>query len=211
MSEMSDEDAWPEIVEWVRGAPSGAEVVPVDDAAGAARLEELQITVRAPMGAVVRNAEAIVVDHGWLRVLGTPRIGLGGVLDLADGLVVAYDAVGGFFVVRGSEGDLPGDPGEVLYLAPDSLEYERMESGYGQWLRWALDGGLEGFAADLRWPGWEQEATGLSLDQAINAYPPPFTEEGRDLGAAHRRAVPVTELWSLWHDFRGQLGIRDGV
>ena len=108
---MSDDDAWPEIVGWVRDAPGGARILPVDDAAGAARLAELQITVRSPMGAVVRNAEAIVVDHGWLRVLGTPHIGLGGALDLADGLVVAHDAVGGFFVVRGPEGSLPGDPG----------------------------------------------------------------------------------------------------
>jgi len=168
--------------------------------------------VRSPMGAVVRNAEAVVVDRGWLRVLGAPRIGLDGALPLSHGLVVGHDALGGFFVVRGDEGDLPGEPGHVLYLAPDTLQYEAMRgAGYGAWLRWALSTDLADFGADLRWPGWEDEVGALSLDQAIHTHPPLFAGTGEDVGAADRRPVPVAERWSLRRDLRDQLGVGDGV
>jgi hypothetical protein len=157
------------------------------------------------------------VDHGWVRVLGAggpdarsslidPVPGSAAVpLALEEGLVIAHDALGGFFVVNG--GELPGEPREVLYLAPDTLGWEQTGLGHSAWLRWVLGADLDDFYRGLRWPGWEDEVRDLRVDQAIHTYPPLFTKQGRDTAAASRRAVPIGELWSLWLDFREQLGI----
>ena len=165
----------------MRDAAGGAEIVPVDDAAGAARLAELQITVRSPMGAAVRNAEAIVVDHGWLRVLGA-----GGTERLRDGvnewsertglLVVAHDAAGGFFSWDEERG--------VLYHAPDTREAEEMGGrAYSPWLEGMLTGNLATFYAGERWPGWEAATAALTGDE----------------GFRHRTVTPMVELWEKLH------------
>jgi hypothetical protein len=50
----------------------------------------------------------------------------------------------------------------------------------------------------LRWSGWEDEVAALALDQGISAYPYPFTQEGKDLDRVARRAVAVSELWTVY-------------
>jgi hypothetical protein len=126
-------------------------------------------------------------------------------LALEEGLMIASDALGGFFVVNG--GELPGESREVLYLAPDTLRWEQTGLGHSDWLRWLLGADLDRWYERTRWPGWQDEVRDLAVDQAIHTYPPLFTKEGRDIAAASRRPVSVGELWSLWLDFREQLGV----
>src|SRR3954449_1159687 len=73
---------------------------------------------------------------------------------LDDGSVVGHDVVAGFYAVG-------RDDGEVRYLAPDSLEWERLDMSHSAWVHWTLTGDLETFYAELRWPGWEQESGAL--------------------------------------------------
>lgn len=210
----SEEDAWPDI-EAAAGAAGRMRVLPAARADGERVLLALQVTTRSPLGAVALHAAALLVDDGWLTVLGAggedrpltlaEPLGPGEPPDPALGTIVAHDAVGGFFVL--DDGSLAGERGEVVYLAPDTLEWERTELGYGAWLDWALTGPLDAFAAGLRWPSWREEVAALAPGTALHFAPPPWTAEGRDLAAASRSAVPVRELWSLAHDFRRQLGI----
>jgi hypothetical protein len=61
----------------------------------------------------------------------------------------------------------PGIPGEMCYLAPDTLEWEAPGAGHGDWLSWIATGGLTGFYADLRCPGWEAETRVAGTHQAL--------------------------------------------
>ena len=216
---LSDEDFWPELQ---RYAAEGRNDVRLGEAAredGERALLELQVTTRSPLGALAFHASAVEVDRGWVRVLGGGGRGVGASLidpvpggalgppALETGLIVAHDALGGFFVING--GELPGDPGEVLYLSPDTLRWESTERGNTDWLLWLFDADLEKFYSGMRWPGWEDEVRELTPARAIHSYPPLFTKEGQDIAAATRRPVPVGELWSVWFDFREQLGITD--
>jgi Protein of unknown function DUF2625 len=126
-------------------------------------------------------------------------------LDIADGLLVAYDIVGGFFAIDG--GGLGGEQGEVRYLAPETLQWEGTERGHGDWIRWTFAADLDGYYRELRWSGWREEIADVAADQALHLYPPPFAREGKDVSAVSRRAVPVHELWYLAQEFRRQLGI----
>ena len=163
-------------------------------------LERLQLGTDSTIGALVYETGGLSFDYGWLRF---PAGGSEGVpIDLshewssADQLfVVAYDAVGGFFAVN--RGKFPGKVGRVWYLAPDTLEWEDTAEGYSDLLYWAVTGDLDDYYANARWPGWEQEVQALPGDRAFSFYPPLYTQEGKDPAKCSRRAVPVTELWSL--------------
>lgn len=98
----------------------------------------------------------------------------------------------------------------MLYFAPDSLEWEAMEMGYGTWLTWLLSGRLDQFYDGLRWPGRQREAQSLELSQGIAVYPFLWSKEAQaDPAATTRTPVPLTELLALSGDFCRQTGPGD--
>ena len=134
--------AWPLIQEWLAEAANPVEILPCDPAAAEAELVKTQVSTRSVMGAVVYETGGILIDHGWLRILGSgsPRLPRGlGSWNLgrtqaepatpAPYYLIADDAAGGYFALNG--GGLDGTPGNVFYLPPDTLEWEDCEKGYG--------------------------------------------------------------------------------
>jgi hypothetical protein len=218
LSELIDrqDSAWPLVQEWLAGAAFPVEVLPGDRATGEKTLLGLQVTTRSPLGAIALECGGLLVEHGWLRVLGSGAARMQGSLltwngletgpiaeALRGGLVVAHDVVGGFFALNG--GGLLGNSGNVCYLAPDTLQWEDLSIGYSAFLQWAFSDRLSSFYTDLRWPGWEPEVQQLSGDQGFSIYPPQWAREGSPVGMRSRRAVPMTELWNLQHDIAHQL------
>lgn len=169
------------------------------------------------MGAIAFHSGGLLVDHGWLRVLGAghPRIG-GGLIEwnaglggrplepaLEAALPVAYDAVGGFFAINAGRWD--GEPGAIHYLAPDTGGWEDLGLGYSGLLAWAFSEQRDRFYSEREWPGWEAEVSALGADEALTFYPP-LGFEGPPLSERQRRAVPARELWTLAHEIARQLG-----
>src|SRR3954452_1502336 len=210
------EDAWPELEREAEMARNRVEIHPARPEDGRRVLEALAVTTRSALGTFALHTAITLVDYGWVRLLGAggqstrcSLVGLDGEglpLDPAVGVVVAYDVVGGFFAIDG--GGLGGEHGEVRYLAPDTLEWEGTERGHGDWVRWMFAADLDDYYRELRWSGWRDEIAAVTTDQALSLYPPPFTQEGKDVSSVSRRAVPVRELWGFAQDFRRQLGIR---
>lgn len=102
-----DDPAFPLVREWVKAAVRPVDVLPPshtrDDA-----LFQTQVTTRSAMGAVVYETGGIVVDGGWLRILGSGNAEVTRTLPAwnagrSDGFfLVADDAVGGFFAINGA-------------------------------------------------------------------------------------------------------------
>ncbi|MGH3387725.1 MAG: DUF2625 family protein [Actinomadura sp.] len=201
-----DQSAWPEVSAAMAAAPYPVEVLPADPGRASACLAALEITTRSWLGAVVANAGGLLVDHGWLRVLGSGHGGLPDVAAEADPqagvVIVGYDVMGGRFAWGRQQ---PGAKPTVHYFGPDDLSWQDLEQGYGEWLHAVLAGSLTRFYDTLRWPGWEAEVAALALDQGITAWPPPFAEEGQDLSTVSRKAVPLAELVSFYQDAARQL------
>jgi hypothetical protein len=206
------EPAWPLVQEWLQAATNAVEVLPPSDPARAEALVAMQVTTRSPMGAVIYETGGLLIDHGWLRVLGSgcPRLPRSfpdwnkgrtrmGRPDWPAYCLIADDVLGGFFALNG--GDLPGERGLVFYFAPDSLEWEPLGAGYTPFLHWCLSGDLATYYQDRRWPGWEAEVGGLAGDKALSISPPLFTE-GPPIGDRSRRGVPIAELYGLYVDNR---------
>ena len=210
----TDDPAWPLVSRWIRAA-ANVDVLPADRAEADAALVQLQVTLRSPMGAVVHRTGGLLVDHGWLRILGCGSARLPrslpawndgkAPLDAAGRptlLLVADDVLGGLFAVNG--GALGDDLGELAYLAPDTLAWEKLSMGYSDFLAWALSPELAAFYRDLRWPGWQDEVADVPGDRALAVYPFLWAE-GPAIEGRSREPVPVDEMYRLTLHMRGQL------
>ena len=95
------------------------------------------------MGALAYGCGSIVIDGGWLRVLGSGRermkrgiygFSLGKSFSKAEQmpsyLLVADDVLGGFFAING--GAFDGKAGNVFYFALDSGEWEDTQLSYSR-------------------------------------------------------------------------------
>ncbi|WP_328944312.1 DUF2625 domain-containing protein [Streptomyces sp. NBC_00250] len=227
-----EDPAWPALGEKLRTASVPVEVLDPDAVRGADTLLRTQVTVRSFLGAFVLHSGGAFVDDGWLRVYGSPADdndrrmpSLARVNDYpADartdpgwrpgaGLVVAHDVLGGVFVIQGGTADevgLPGQPGEMVYFAPDSLSWEALGAGYAAWLSWMLSGGTGEFYEGLRWPGWQDEVRSLDADRGLTLYPPLWSKEAHsDLAATSRRVVTTAELLEFERETSLGLGETD--
>lgn len=200
-----EEPAWPTVQEWIADAKNQVEVLPPVEEVRGAELFRVQVTTRSPLGAMAYETGGLLVDHGWLRVLGAghPRLprGLGewneeqcGSVGGSGFLLIADDVVGGFFVLNG--GALPGDAGHVHYLDPRSAQAFDLGGNYSQFLGWALEGDLAAFYEELRWEGWEEEVRELAGDHTFSFYPF-LSTEGPPLTERRRSAVPSGEAYGL--------------
>lgn len=214
-----DRPAWPGLARAVDSAAVSVIVLPVEAARSADALHRLQVSAASTLGALALHCGGLLVDHGWLRILGG---GSGELPDLAGvnalpagssdslpQLVVAYDVLGGVFAIDG--GGLGVAPGQVCYRGPDTLTWDTLGAGHTDFVHAALGGALGDFFDTLRWPGWERDVAALALGQGLSAYPPLFTAEGQDGAAVSRRAVPFAELLAFYDDAAAQLAeVPDG-
>jgi hypothetical protein len=198
-----DDPAWPLVQSWIREATNPVEVLPPDDRHRGQALEDTQVTIRSPMGALIYETGGVLIDHGWLRLLGSGHPRLPRSMPVwnrersSKGFwLIGDDVVGGFFALDG--GALGPGKGHVYYFAPDSLRWEPMqEMGYTDFLMWTLKGNLASFYESLRWPGWATEASSVGGDRALSIWPPPWVKEGKDIGRCSREPVPISEVYGL--------------
>jgi Protein of unknown function DUF2625 len=203
-----NDPGWPIVQEWIAAAKNHVEILPPSDNATREKaLVNTQVTTRSPLGAVIYETGGILVDHGWILILGSghPRLprslpdwNLGrSVFEPGQQpafLLCADDVIGGLFAVDG--GGLKIAPGKVCYFAPDQLAWENTNLGYSEFLVWCFQGDVAKFYQTERWTGWEKEIASLRGDEALNIYPflwalgPPISERSR-------RPVPIASIYKL--------------
>jgi hypothetical protein len=196
--------AWPPLKQEIDHAGNPVEILPLGTSAGA-DLHRLQVSLRSTLGAVVYETGGLLIDHGWVRLLGSGSDRLGRSLvswNLACGLtvpgdtllLVGDDAVGGLFAINA--GRFAGQPGEVHYFAPDTLSWEALGRGYSDFIAFLLNGDLAEFYANARWNGWEAEIVAMAGHQALSIYPPLWAKAS-SIDERSRRPVPLQELVGL--------------
>ena len=200
--------AWPLVQQWICEASNPVEVLPPpDDKTRQQALVDAQVTTRSPMGAIIYESGGILVDHGWLRILGSGHPRLPRSLPLwnfrrsfsASGerpsfVLVADDVVGGFFAIDG--GGLGLEMGKVCYHAPDTLVWENIGKGYSDFLVWCFSGDLAKYYENARWSGWKEELPTLNGDQAFSIYPP-LSAETLPIDERSRGLVSVAEIYEF--------------
>lgn len=196
------EPALPLILHWIETAEIQCDVLPASDRR-AEVLHRLQITTRSPLGALAYETGGLMIDGGWLRFLGSghPRLSR----DIATWnagrsngfLLVADDAVGGFFALNG--GAFGPTVGSVYYWPPDDLTWQDLNLGFTDFLRGCLTSRLNDFYSTLRWPNWRHDVSGVSGDSCFTFYPFLWTVQG-SLTGSRRSAIPVHEAFDFKTD-----------
>jgi hypothetical protein len=169
----------------------------------------LQVTTRSTLGAFAYDTGGLLVDDGWLRLLGSghPKI-TRSIHDWnstrTDGAfyLVGDDAAGGFYAING--GAFGDDLGAVYYWPPDDLEWESLELGHTNFVAAFLTKRTEAVYEGLRWSNWRDEVKTLPSDRCFAFYPFLWTSEG-SLEKSHRSTVPVSEMWESKVDLVRQM------
>ncbi|MBO9659000.1 MAG: DUF2625 domain-containing protein [Chitinophagaceae bacterium] len=206
---------WRIVKEMIDSATNKVEILSADSARARAALYDLQVTSRSSLGAVVLYTGGILIDHGWIRILGSGNTKLDrGVMQWHRKLypaqnpgyiIVADDAIGGFYLQNG--GGLGDDIGNMYYFSPDNLEFEPMEYGYTDFLNFCFNGDLEGYYKGYRWKTWKTDVTSLSGNKTFSFFPMLWTKEGKDIEKNTRAPIPVEEQYFFNLDLRKQLGL----
>jgi hypothetical protein len=200
---------WPVVENMIRNATNKVEVLPVERPDGEKNLLAIQVTTRSPMGAIAYQTGGLLVDHGWIRVLGAGHPRLPRTLAswnfpdrdpahprLLGGFLVADDVLGGFFALNG--GALNGPTMHVFYFALDALRWEDTGRGYTEFLDFLLSGNLEKFYAGQRWSGWQDDAEALAGDRAFDFYPMLFAQSDGGIESRRRSNAPLDEIWRAY-------------
>lgn len=204
-----EDPGWPIVQSWLAGAKNPVEVLPPPDEETRTKvLINSQVTTRSPMGAIIYESGGILVDHGWIRILGSghPRLprsasdwnwkrSFHASGERPPFFLCADDVVGGFFAIDG--GGLDVEPGKVCYFAPDLLRWENTGFGYSESLTWCFMGDLARYYETQRWTGWRDEVKELPGDRAYSFYP--FLScAGPPIEARRKKSVPVREIYDLF-------------
>ena len=210
--------SWPGIKEWAKSAKNKVEILTAEEKAAENALYKTQVSTRSSLGAVIYMSGGILIDNGWIRILGAgneklkrtlPDWNLGKTFNAfgqqAPFLLVADDAIGGFFMLNG--GGLGNDLGGIYYFAPDSLEFESLDLTYTEFINFCFNSDLKEFYKDYRWKNWKEDILKLNCDDVFNFYPYLWTKEVKDIENTSKKAVPIEEQYSVNLDFRKQLGI----
>ena len=212
-----EEPAWDLIQEWLQEAINSYEVLPRDAKRAETELLNAQITTRSPMGAILYETGGILINGGWIRLLGSGCERLDrGMFQWNKGktfehygqppafLLVADDILGGFFAINGGAFG-QDDLGQIYYLAPDTLSWEPMNCGYSEFVCWTLEGDIDLFYEPYYWEGWQEEVPKLNGNQVFSFFPFLWTKEGQQIEAVSRKVVPIEESYRLTMDMQRQL------
>jgi hypothetical protein len=212
------EPGWTLVKEWMDSAKNKIEVLPADTSKAKEALYKTQVTTRSTMGAVIYMTGGILIDNGWIRILGSGSTKLNRSLpdwnkgksftefgQVPSFLLIADDAIGGFFLLNG--GGLGKDLGKVYYFSPDNLEYEPLDLNYTEFLLFCFYNDLDKFYEGKRWESWKKEVSDLNGDKVFNFFPFLWSKEGKDINKISRKEIPVEEQYSFNLDMRKQLGL----
>lgn len=210
---ISDDPAWPLVKQWIAASPHRVEVLPRSAPDAEATLSSLQVTTRSPMGAVAFETGGVIAFDGWIRILGGGCPEMTGSLvhwnseeidpPVTGALIVAYDAIGGFFALDG--GALGPGRGGVYYFAPDTLSWEDLGRSYSQLLDLFFSSEIGGFYDDYCFEPWTQMARTMAPDEALFLFPPLWTKEGKAYADVKASPIAATSLWKSQHGFAQDL------
>jgi len=68
---IADTSGWPYVKELLKTAKNQVEILPVDQTKAKEALYQTQVTTHSTMGAIIYFTGGLLIDNGWLRILGS--------------------------------------------------------------------------------------------------------------------------------------------
>jgi hypothetical protein len=183
-------------------------LLPADSTRARFTLSQMNLDPNSTLAAFAFNCGGMLVDHGWLRVLGSGCNQFDrGLADWNKGkngtskdssyyLLIADDVIGGFYGLQITP-QTRLDAAIVHYRGPHDLIWSATGMRYSDFLRFCFMGQISEFYGDFRWKGWSEEIQSINERQVVSCYPLLWTREGKEL-KANRKVMPIQRLWELY-------------
>ena len=209
---------WKVVKKWIDSAKNKVMILPVDTSKAKDALYKTQVTTRSIMGAIVYSTGGLLIDNGWIRILGSgSSIMLRTLPDWNKGkgfnefgerpefFLVADDAAGGYFAIN--YGSFGKDLDNIYYLSPSNLKWEPLEMNYEEFIWFCFSGDINKFYQGIKWNSWEKDMRSLKADEVFHIYPPLWSKEGKNVEMSVKKPVSVEEQFSYNLSLRKQMGL----
>lgn len=195
--------AWPTILSLSQNATNKVTILPAIAPDAKKAISELQQSTRLPLGAVVYHTGGIIIDDGWIRVLGSGHPLLKRSLPQWNKnksigkkfTLIADDVIGGYYMLN--NGELGTDTGKVYYLSPKSLSRQPLSMDYSQFLQFCFSGDLNKFYTGLRWKTWREDVKAVDMGTVYIFLPFLWANNSQNIDKAIRRTISVEEKYFL--------------
>jgi hypothetical protein len=119
-------------------------------------------------GAIIYETGGILIDNGWLRILGSgsqplnrslPEWNKGKAFNAYGEHLLFYGCrrcAGRLFCYNGG-GISKDEVGKIFYFAPDNLKWESTGLDYANFIIFCFSGTINKFYEGLRWNTWQQD------------------------------------------------------
>jgi hypothetical protein len=191
-------------------AKNKVEILARDSARASRALYQCQLSTNTLLGSVIYNCGGILIDEGWIRILGSGSARLGrtvpewnkeklGVMrnEEAFYLLVADDVLGGLFAIKSAAIEELETVGQVFYYGPNSLTWQPTGLSYSSFISYCFSGNLKDFYDGFRWKGWEEDVRAMDCSHVISCYPMLWTREGLQL-KANRKLLAIQAQWNFY-------------
>ena len=212
----TEEPGWTVVKQWIDSAKNKIEILPADSLKAREALYKTQVTSRSVMGAIVFSTGGILIDNGWIRILGSGSSKLKRTLpdwnkgkafnnfgERPNYFLVADDAAGGFFAVN--YGSLGNAFDSVYYFSPDNLKWELLEMNYEDFIWFCFTADLKKFYSGIRWKTWKKDMEQLKADEVFHILPPLWSKEGKDIEKSLKKPVSVEEQFLYNLDLQNKM------
>lgn len=195
--EKSMDNSFKKILDDIKKSIKTVNVLPSDDAIKVLCKQTYKMNSTSLLAILLENTGGIIIDN-WIRLYGTGEVNFVSRNHLCpfDDIVIGEDILGGLFVLL--------ENGNIGYFAPDCLELEDMEIGFGQFMYWCLHGDTDTFYGDYRWKNWKKDISGLKYNEGISFYPFLWSK-AENLESRSRKIVPIDEIIGLEFDIFKQM------
>ncbi len=201
---------WFKITTMVSHAKNKVEILEKDSAHANAALYQSQLSTNTMLGSLIYNSGGILVDEGWIRILGSgckrldrsvPEWNKGKLSaernDQPFYLLVADDVLGGLFAIKSEHIDELETTGRVFYYGPNSLTWQSTGLSYSAFISFCFNGNLKEFYDGFRWKTWQEDLKNISCNQVVSCYPMLWTREGLQI-KANRKLLAIQTQWNMY-------------
>ena len=180
---IKESDTWSIIGGQIKEAKNPMLILPKNAESADSTLYQGQVTTNSPMGAIIYETGGILIDSGWIRILGSGSKNLNRTLmnwnkgksftnlgEQSSFVLIADDVLGGFYAINGGGIDTIG-MGKVFYFSPDNAKWSNLQLSYSAFLNFCFQANLNEYYKNLRWFSWKKDVAKINGDSGLAIFP----------------------------------------